>query len=261
MNTVSVITICYNNLEELQSTCSSVDEQSTSPGEHWIIDGSTNEEILTWLTSSQQPSYRRWLHERDKGIADAFNKGIDLSSSPITHILNSGDRYFIPEAIAIAKKQFEDNADLKWLHGMYVQNRGGVDVISGARFEKDKLWKGMRTVAHPTMFIKKELYNIYGFYDLSYNVAMDFDFLVRIRNENFNFIPKPLVYFAPGGASNVQFSKGLAEVRKSYFTNIGKSYRLILWQLRQQALKIFMQSAAGKTWFNLKNRKRIIKSK
>src|SRR5688572_12942089 len=91
--TLSVITICFNNLQEVIETCLSVDEQTVLPYEHLIIDGSTNEEIVTWLIKSPQPSYRRWIHERDKGISDAFNKGIRNATGEVLHILNSGDKY------------------------------------------------------------------------------------------------------------------------------------------------------------------------
>jgi glycosyltransferase involved in cell wall biosynthesis len=259
-SSVSVITICFNNLSDLQQTCSSVDKQTVIPHEHLIIDGSSNDDIFHWLENNKQPHYRRWLHERDKGIADAFNKGILKSSSPITHLLNAGDQYYTTDAIEVVKECFESNSGLKWTHSQYVQHRGETDVISGATFEKSKLWKGMRTVAHPTMFIKKELYDKYGLYNADYKIAMDYDFLIRIRNENFVFIPRPLVYFAPGGASNIHFKKGLAEVRRSYYSNIGKSSKLLLWQFRQQVLNLFMRSYFGKVWFQAKNKKSIVRS-
>jgi glycosyltransferase involved in cell wall biosynthesis len=257
---VSVITICYNNLLELQETCNSVDGQTDPPQEHLIIDGSTNEEILNWLLSNQAHPFRRWIHERDKGIADAFNKGIQLASSSITHILNSGDKYYKPNAIAIVKEYFRNDGNLMWTHSSYVQHRGGVDVVSGSCFNKDFLWKGMRTVAHPSMFIKKELYSRHGLYNLQFKIAMDYDFLVRIRDEKFAFISTPLVYFSPGGASNIHFKKGLNEVKKSYFTHISTSKKLVFWQLRQQLLQLFMLSHIGKLWFRFKNSNQIIKT-
>jgi hypothetical protein len=115
----------------------------------------------------------------------------------------------------------------------------------------------MRTVAHPTMFIKKLLYNKHGLYNTNYKIAMDYDFLIRIRDEKFVFIPQPLVYFSPGGASNLQFKKGLAEVRKSYYNHFGKSFKLLVWQLRQQLLNATMKTNIGETLFKLKNKKRL----
>lgn len=259
MDSIAVITICYNNLAELQLTCSSVDEQKLLPDEHWIIDGSTNKEIYDWLNGQPQPGYRKWISERDNGISDAFNKGIEKSTGTVTHLLNAGDTYYDTQTISIVSKHFEAYPQIKWLHSLYVQNRGGVDVITGAPFRKDRLWKGMRTVAHPTMFVKKELYNRYGLFNTSFKVAMDYDFLIRIRNEEFIFINKPLVYFAPGGTSNTQFHRGLSEVKTSYFKYIGNSTKLVLWQARQKLLNLIMQTGIGRALFKLKNFNKIAK--
>lgn len=253
--TLSVITICFNNLRELTGTCLSVDEQTVLPDEHIIIDGSTNEEILNWLLQNPQPAYRRWIHEPDRGISDAFNKGLSHAKYKVTHLLNSGDRYASKTAIETVLRFFEEEEKLMWTHSRYIQHRGRIDVISGAPFEKSKLWKGMRTVAHPTMFVKKEVYEKCGFYNTGYKIAMDYDMLVRMRDEPFKFIPTVLVYFAPGGASNIHFEKGLKEVKHIYQTHIGTGYRLMAWQMRQRLLDRFMQTEAGRRWFRQKNEK------
>lgn len=252
---ISIVTICFNNLPELIETCKSVDKQTIKPDEHLVIDGSINEEIVSWLLQTPQPAYRRWMHERDKGISDAFNKGIINSKSEIIHLLNSGDKYVNEKSIEKVLDSFERDSNIMWTHAKYIQHRGEIDVISGLPFEKDTLWKGMRTVAHPTMFIKKDIYNKYGLYNTSYRVGMDYDMLIRIRNEKFEFIPSPLIYFAPGGASQSQFRTGLKEVREIYQKNIGYSFKQTLWQFRQQLLHMFMQTGLGKRWFRQKNKK------
>jgi len=253
-DTLSVITICFNNLPELIRTCQSVDRQSQHPDEHLVIDGSSNTEILNWLQSNPQPAYRKWIHEKDHGIADAFNKGLRNATSSITHLLNSGDLYYDVDAIKTVIGYFSNHTELMWCHSQYVQHRGNIDVVSGVSFDKGQLWKGMRTVTHPSMFIKKEVYEKHGYYDTSKKIAMDYDMLVRMRNEKSVYIEKPLVYFAPGGASNVQPSKGLKEVKESYQKYIGYSFKQILWQLRQKTLHYFMQTSIGKKWFQWKNK-------
>lgn len=255
---LSVITICFNNLPELVETCRSVDEQSRRPDEHLIIDGSTNEEILNWLLHTPQPSYRRWIHEKDRGIADAFNKGITHAKYELTHLLNSGDRYTQSDSIKKVMDHFIEDKDLMWVHSQYIQHRGDTDVVSGVAFEKNKLWRGMRTIAHPTMFIKKQVYDNHGLYNTGYKIAMDYDMLVRMRNEKSKFIPAALVYFAPGGASNVQFHKGLKEVKHIHKTHIGPSWKQKAWQLRQRLLNSFMKTGAGKKWFAAKNKSKRI---
>lgn len=254
--TLSVITICFNNLQDLIRTCESVDEQTLLPDEHLIIDGSTDEQIVTWLLQQPQPVYRRWIHERDKGISDAFNKGVIHAKGQVTHLLNSGDKYATNKSIETVMHCFVDDPALMWAHSLFIQHQGDVDVISGVAFEESKLWRGMRTVAHPTFFVKKEVYDRHGLFNTDYKIAMDYDFLARIRKEKFRFIPIPLVYFAPGGASNTSYKKGMAEVKKSYNTHIGSSLRMPVWQLRQRIIYALLQTEWGKKLFRLKNRKK-----
>jgi len=114
MEQLSVITICFNNLRDLQRTCDSVDAQSIKPHEHYIIDGSTNIEINEWLQNTPQPAYRKWICERDKGISDAFNKGIQHATGSLIHILNSADIYFSSTVIENVLGFFEINPSIQW---------------------------------------------------------------------------------------------------------------------------------------------------
>ena len=257
--TISVITICFNNPDELISTCKSVDEQIYAPDEHLIIDGSTNKRIINWLSKLPQPPYRKWIHEEDFGIADAFNKGIKNAKGSITHLLNSGDIYSETSALKTVLNCFDEDPALMWLHSKYIQHRGGINVLSGLPFDKNHLWKGMRQVAHPSMFIKKEVYDRHGSYDTELKIAMDYDLLVRIRNEKNIFLETPLIFFAPGGASDKQFLKSLIEVRDSYRKYIGFSFKQALWQFRQKILYHLMQTSVGSYWFQRKNKGKVVK--
>lgn len=249
---ISVITICYNNLSELIRTCQSVDEQSVHPEEHLIIDGSTNNEIIDWLQNIEQPSYRRWIHERDKGISDAFNKGVKNARFDIIQFLNSGDIYFDKNILQIVFDTFALNTNIKWCHGKMLLQRGGSSVIIGKPFEKEKLYRGMRSVFHPTMFVRKQLFNKYGLFDDSLTIAMDYDFLLRISKEDFTFIPTPLISFDPHGISNKKYLDSLKETRECYERYNGKSFKLQLWQIRLKILHYLLQSSIGKFLYKAK---------
>ncbi|HQW85272.1 MAG TPA: glycosyltransferase, partial [Ferruginibacter sp.] len=190
MTAISVITICFNNLQEMITTCNSVDIQAELPFEHIIIDGSTKPDIKNYLQQNHQPAYRNWISENDNGIADAFNKGINKSKGDIVVMLNAGDSFYNEYAIGTVTKLFNENPAIKWLHGKYQLHRGNQMVIIGKPFEKGKLYRGMRSVCHQSMFVKKELHQQYGMYDVSEKIGMDYDFLCRIANEKFLFTDK-----------------------------------------------------------------------
>jgi GT2 family glycosyltransferase len=159
LTTLSIITICFNNLQEVLDTCRSVDEQTFAPLEHLIINGSTNDDIKDYFSKNETAPYRKIVSERDHGIADAFNKGIKLASGNVILLLNSGDCLYDEHVIKIVSEKFKEDNEVMWLHGKYRFNRSGVWVTLGKPFEEKKLYRGMRSLSHQTMYVKKELYD------------------------------------------------------------------------------------------------------
>lgn len=249
---LSIVTICYNNLADLQASCQSVDEQTVLPFEHIIINGSTEQAINQWLSSQPQPGYRKWLSEADKGIADAFNKGVRLSTGNLLLMLNAGDLLSNKQVLGEVLPHFEKDSELMWLHGMYQYQRAGLWVVLGKPFNKALLYRGMRSICHQTMYYRKTLHNKYGVYDPGYRIAMDFDFVVRIRDEKMLFVQKVLAIFAPGGTSMQQMERILTENTRIVHKHLGNSLKHRLWTLRQRALIWLLQTRAGKGLYRLK---------
>lgn len=250
--TLSIITVCYNNLTDLINTCQSVDNQSQLPFEHIIVNGSTNDDIKNWLLQVKQPIYRLSINERDHGISDAFNKGITIATGEIVLMLNAGDMLANNKIIETALLEFEQDHSLTWLHGLYKYQRAGIWVTLGKPYEADKIYRGMRSICHQTMFIKRNLHQKHGLYDTTLKIGMDFDFLIRIRQEKFKFLPCVLATFAPGGASMQDLSKTIAEN-----TFILKKYGLAdwkhkLWTIRLRFLIYLLNSSVGKTLYKWK---------
>jgi len=252
MSQISIVTICFNNLEEMVSTCLSVDRQEWLPYEHIIIDGSTNHDISNYLENNPQPSYRKWLCERDKGIADAFNKGIKRTSGDIILLLNSGDQLYDGSVLRRVAELFLSKPDIKWCHGKQNLFRGGLWVFIGKPFDRSKLYRGMRSVFHQTMYVKKELYDKYGLYDPSIKIAMDYDFVCRIANEPFAFIDYPLATFDPAGVSNKRYIEGMKEGFARYRHYYGWSLKQQLWGLRLRILYFLLKGPLGTFLYKLK---------
>ncbi|MFT3675475.1 MAG: glycosyltransferase [Chitinophagaceae bacterium] len=252
MSNISIITICFNNLDEVLATCRSVDEQSMPPFEHILVNGFTHPDIEKHLQTHPQPPYRRWHSGPDKGISDAFNIGIRMTKGDVIVLLNSGDCFYDQQSLETATAAFNEDPSLQWIHAKFELHRGHKNIIIGKPFEKSKAYRGMRSISHQTMFVQKSLYDRYGLYDTDMRIAMDYDFLLRIINEKFRFIEKPLVRFAPGGVSSLQYERGLEEMRSSYHRHIGKSWKLNIWQARLRFLRWLLQTRIGKWLFRLK---------
>jgi glycosyltransferase involved in cell wall biosynthesis len=254
MPAISVITICFNNLPDLQKTCASVDSQGESPAEHWIINGSTEKNIENWLQATPQPSYRKWINERDQGISDAFNKGIGKAAGSVIHLLNSGDMYAAPEVLQSVRGFFEKHPGVQWISGNIQMTRGGLPVIVGKPFEKQKLYRGMRGVSHPTWFVRKEVYGRIGLFKSEYKIAMDYDLMCRLVNEPYAYLDKTIAVFDDTGVSSANYLRSLEENRKVYESYFGRSILLNAWQLRLKTLHWLLQTSAGKKLFALKKK-------
>lgn len=253
MTKLSIITISFNNLEEVTDTCRSVDEQIMPPFEHLIINGSTNDKIEKYFEKAEGISYRKIFNERDKGIADAFNKGIEKVTGDVILLLNSGDLLYDENVVKTVLAKFDEDNSLQWLHGKYRYQRSGMWVTLGKPFDPKKLYRGMRSLSHQTMYVKKELHDKYGLYDNSYKIAMDFDFVARIRFEKFIFLNEILAVNVPGGISAEKYNLSLKEGSKVVQKYLGFSWKNKLWTLRLKTLKAIQNiPVLGKLLYKIK---------
>lgn len=244
--TISIVTICFNNLPQLKESMASVAAQERLPHSHWIIDGSTNGDIRNYLTHKSLPGYVKWISEPDKGISDAFNKGIARAEGDIIHLLNSGDSYHGPQTLATVMAHFESHPHITWLHGKYCQYMGGRWIVSGKRFDPKRLYQGMREVAHPTMFLRREVYQRVGVFPAHMKLAMDYDFLIRLRHEPFDYLDTVLSVFAPGGTSDIHWQQSHRECMRIYRRHLGPDPRLWLGYAKQVLVHAVVDSPLGR---------------
>ena len=175
MTKVSIITVNKNNCTGLIKTIESVFEQSLFDYEYIIIDGGSadgSRELLS--TYKEHITYA--LSEKDNGIYDAMNKGIDLATGEYLQFLNSGD--YLYEKETISKIVSELSGEDIIYGNMKISDKEGItdglmpDEITVEQMVRDTLW-------HPVSFIKKELFLNFGKYDTSYKIIADYDFFFK----------------------------------------------------------------------------------
>lgn len=252
MKGLSVISICFNNLTDLQKTCFSVDAQNMPPNEHLIINGSSNSEIADWLMNTPQPTYRKWINERDKGISDAFNKGIEKAEFELIHLIHAGDVYASDQVIDNVTNYFQQHPNVNWASGNIRMNRGGTWIVIGKPFDKKKLYRGMRSVAHPTWFVKKEVYDKIGPFKLHFKIGMDYDLMCRLKDESYGYINETIAIFDDSGISTSNYLDSLKENVAIYESYFGFSLLCRIWQFRLRILHSLLQTNFGKWLFAIK---------
>lgn len=249
-----LVTICFNNLADVQRTCASVDKQTRLPDEHWIINGSTDSAIADWFSEHPLPSYRKLINERDKGIADAFNKGIRLAGDGMIQLLNSGDELLHEKVLEQMAEFIQQNSTADWISGKIVMKRAGHWVEVGKPFQAAKLYRGMRSVSHPGWWVNKKVYSRVGEYNGAYKIAMDYDMMCRLAKESYAFYNFSSVRFDDSGISSNQYIASLEENKKVYESHFGSSLLLDIWQMRLRLLHHLLHTSLGKLLFSLKKK-------
>lgn len=203
---VSIITIVYNNQNSITYAIESVLNQNYPDVEYIIIDGQstdgTVDKIKPYLTSISH-----LISEPDKGIYDAMNKGLKLATGDIIGILNSDDFYANDHIISDVVYWFENKkVDLVFGDIVYVKPDNLEKVIrhySSANFSPKKfVWGWMP--AHPSCFLRREIYEKYGYFKTDYKISADYELLTRFMARfqiSYDYIPQVFVKMRIGGAS------------------------------------------------------------
>ena len=171
----SLITVVLNNKELLEKTIKSVLNQNFKNFEYIIIDGGSNDGTLEIL-KKYNDKIDYWLSERDNGIYDAFNKGMELSKGEYLGIINSDDTYR-SNALDIISKYTNKNENIDFIFGS-VQKRWGL--LSGYKPWKIFFTWGFYTSHSTGFFIKRTSAKKVGFYSLKYKYHSDYDYFFRM---------------------------------------------------------------------------------
>lgn len=195
---VSVVTIVYNGEKFLEHTINSVLAQTHPNVEYIIIDGGSTDGSLAIINKyDNQIAY--WKSEPDKGISDAFNKGIALAKGELIGILNADD-WYEPEAVARIVACYQPHSVI-FGSLQYWNEDGSKDVQAAPNLG---FMPYEMSLNHPAVFVSSSLYRQYGVFDLDYKLAMDYHLLLRFYKAGVNFIPVDgiIANMRHGGASS-----------------------------------------------------------
>lgn len=218
---ITVVTPTFNSEKTISRNIASVQSQDYPEIEHLFIDNKSTDRTLEIIEELYRgKSNFRIISEKDKGISDAFSKGVMVADSEIVAILNSDDEYVNSSILAQVAKAFEDT-NIVYVHG----DMEFVDEEYGTNIRKPLLCDiqyGM-PFNHPSFFVRKSLYEEIGSFKLEYRFAMDFEWVCRLFNEKNHerfqgfYLEQsgPLVRMHAGGASDINELKSIDEVERA----------------------------------------------
>ena len=221
---ISIITITYNSAKTLPRALESVRSQTYGDIEHIIVDGAstdgTKELIINYqlsIINSQSPKVR-WISEPDEGIYNALNKGIRMATGDVIGFLHSDDRLFSADSIANIAAAFESSGadvvygDLQYCHGAKVVRRWRSNTFSPSSLKYG--WMP----PHPTVYVRREVYEQVGPYDEWFRISADYDMMLRIFKAGYQtcYLPEVTVCMEVGGASNRNAKARLTKTQEDF---------------------------------------------
>ena len=201
MKKVSVLVMTYNNIYNLKRTLECVEEQDYPNTEVVIADGGSTDGTVEFLRKYAERTRCevKWVSELDKGLYDALNKDIRMATGD--YLLVCNDQYISNSAIS------------KLVAAVQSGNYDGAhcDLIYASEEEVKRYWHmGKGNIrqgwlpGHPTLLLKREVYEKYGMYDDTFKIAADYEFMVRILKDDevkLAYVPEILVRMYYGGTS------------------------------------------------------------
>lgn len=222
---ISVITATWNSGRTIGDTLRSVFNQSFTNVEHIIKDGGSKDDTLEICKNFEQKYYKdeckgrtiNILSDKDKGIYDAMNQGVKAATGDVIGILNSDDFYTSDDVLARVAEEFEKNPELEAVYGdihfVKDENLKKCTRYFSSRYFRPWALRFGFMPAHPSFYVRREVYDKYGLYDLDFRTSSDFEMMVRLFVKDkirSKYINKDFVTMRAGGESTA----GLEAKRK-----------------------------------------------
>lgn len=222
---ISVITVCYNAAKTIRDALESVAAQRGVEVEHIVVDGGSADGTSEILKEFQKKvevegggGHRnfsfRWISERDNGMYDALNKGIRMATGDVIGILNADDRLEDENVLAEIAAAFRSTTTTSDSDSLPQAVYGDIRFVRGegtetVRYYSSKAWRPWMhnwgyMPAHPTVYVRREVFEKHGPYKLGYDISADFEWMVRIlcrARIRAKYLPRCLVTMRLGGKS------------------------------------------------------------
>ncbi len=207
---VSIITVAYNSSKTLTDTIMSVLRQTYNDIEYIIVDGASTDATIN-IIRQYEPLFKgrlHWISEKDNGIYDAMNKGIQMATGDVVGTLNSDDYFTSDDIIEKVASSLQDS-QIDAIYGdihFIKDNRPG----KYFRYYSSKwfrpLWLRFGFMpAHPSFYCRRKIFEKAGFYKTDYQIGSDYEMMVRLFRRyglKAQYLPLDFVTMRTGGASN-----------------------------------------------------------
>lgn len=213
---VSIITVAYNSEQTLGDTIMSVLRQTFKDIEYIIVDGLSSDGTVD-VIKRFEPLFGgrlKWVSEKDRGIYDAMNKGVQMATGDVVGIVNSDD--FLTDETVVERMVSMFPADAGAVYGdvhfVKKDNEGKCVRYYSGRVFRPWLVRIGYLPPHPSLYVRRELFDKYGYYDATLRISADFELIARLCYKNhvpMKYLHIDFVTMRMGGTSTRNWSNRL----------------------------------------------------
>ncbi len=216
--TVSLILTTYNSAENLAGTLESIEKQDYPRIEVNIKDGGSTDDTLKIIKEYEQVSHCKvnWITSPDVGIYDAMNQGYLLATGDIIVFFN--DLFLHSDAVSKMVSLIEENPECVGAHADLVYAEDEKVIRYWKMGSQRSLYLGWMP-GHPTLFLKRQIYENYGLYNSEYKIAADYEFMIRFLKDKENklaYLPQTIIRMYYGGTSTSSTESYLLSLKEGH---------------------------------------------
>lgn len=239
---ISIITATYNSALTIKDCITSVNKQTNLEIEHIIIDGASADFTIEKYQNTLN-RIKKLISEPDKGIYDALNKGIKLATGDIIGLLHSDDIFASPQTIQNIANAFRSSTselgngpDVVYGDLIYVDHNDTNKVVrywKSQAFNPDLLKRGWMP-PHPTVFMRREVYEKHGLFNINLKCAADYDYILRVFRDQtltFSYLPEVITKMRMGGVSTGGIKNIINKSKEDYWILKNNHMQFPLWVL------------------------------
>lgn len=227
---VSLITVCFRSAGVIRTALESVIAQKGVDVDYIVVDGGSDDGTVEILKEyeSKFAGRMRWISERDEGMYDALNKGIKMAEGDVVGILNADDMLEDENTLAFVASSFDQGIDCVYGDIRFVRGESK----KTTRYYSSKRWRPWMhnwgfMPAHPSVYVRREVFDRVGGYKLGYDISADFEWMVRLlcrSRVKSRYLPRSIVTMRLGGKSTAGLKAMLKLNRENVRANRENGY-------------------------------------
>lgn len=225
---ISLITATYNSIQHLPTVLDSIHQQTYPNIEFIVIDGGSTDNTVEYLKQSKLQI--QIVSEPDRGIYDALNKGIQMATGDIIGFLHSDDLFASTQIIENIARAFtipsksgkEGTPDIVYGDLVFVDQQ---DTSKMVRYWKSQPFKPILIQRgwmppHPTVFMRREVYEKHGLFNLNLKCAADYEYILRVFRDptlTIAYLPEVITKMRMGGMSTGGLKNLINKMKEDYW--------------------------------------------